>query len=259
MPRFAANLSTMYTELPFLQRFDAAAKDGFEAVECQFPYEQPAAEVAAALRGSGLAQVLINAPPGDAAAGERGLAGLPGRERDFDAALDRAIEYAQALDCPRIHLMAGVLVDESTRSEQQATYAANLRRAARRLAQHGLTALIEPINPRDVPGYLINSQAQGHAIVDEVGEPNLKVQMDLYHCQIVEGDLATKIRRYLPRVGHVQVAGVPGRHEPDVGEINYPYLFALLDELGYDGWVGCEYLPRAGTSAGLGWLGRARG
>ncbi len=250
MPRFAANLSTMYTEFPFLQRFEAAAQDGFEAVECQFPYEQPAAEVAAALRGAGLKQVLINAPAGNAAAGERGIASLPGREAEFDAGLDRAIEYAQALDCPRVHLMAGLLADESNRARQHASYVANLRRAARRLAQHGLTAVIEPINPRDVPGYLINSQAQGHAIVDEVGEPNLKVQMDLYHCQIVEGDLATKIRSYLPRVGHVQIAGVPGRHEPDVGEINYPYLFALLDELGYDGWIGCEYVPRAGTSVG---------
>ncbi|NLD68134.1 MAG: hydroxypyruvate isomerase family protein [Limnobacter sp.] len=258
MPRFAANLSTMYTEFPFLQRFEAAAQDGFEAVECQFPYEQPAAEVAAALRGAGLKQVLINAPAGNAAAGERGIASLPGREAEFDAGLDRAIEYAQALDCPRVHLMAGLLADESNRARQHASYVANLRRAARRLEGHGITALIEPINPRDVPGYLVNTQAQGHAVLDEVGEPNLKVQMDLYHCQVVEGDLATKIRRYLPRVGHVQIAGLPGRHEPDVGEINYPFLFALLDELGYDGWIGCEYLPRAGTSAGLGWLSRAK-
>jgi hydroxypyruvate isomerase len=258
MPRFAANLSTMYTEYPFLQRFEAAARDGFEAVECQFPYEAPAAEVAAALRGAGLKQVLLNAPAGDAAAGERGIAGLPGREREFDAGLDQAIEYALALDCPLVHLMAGILIDESSRARQRACYLANLRHGARRLAQHGLTALIEPINPRDVPGYLLNTQADGHAVVAEVGEPNLKVQMDLYHCQIVEGDLATRLRQYLGRVGHLQIAGVPERHEPDIGEINHPYLFALIDELGYQGWIGCEYRPRAGTSAGLGWLAQAK-
>lgn len=254
MPRFAANLSMMYNEVPFLQRFDAAAGDGFRAVEFLFPYDHPAAEVAAALRGAGLQQVLFNAPPGDWAAGEKGIASLPGREREFDAGLDKAIEYAQALDCPQVHVMAGLVTDESRRALQRTTYIANLRHAAKRFADHGLTALIEPINTRDISGFLLNTQADAHAVIAEVGEQNLKVQMDLYHCQIVEGDLAMKIRKYLAGVGHMQVAGVPERHEPDTGEINYPYLFALLDELGYDGWIGCEYRPRAGTSAGLGWF-----
>ncbi len=267
MPRFAANLSMMYTELAFLQRFEAAAKDGFRAVEFLFPYDHPAAEVAAALRGAGLKQVLFNAPPGDWAAGEKGLASLPGREKEFDAGLDRAIEYAQALDCPQVHLMAGLVADESRRAEQRATYVKNLRRAARRLATSGLTALIEPINTRDIPGFLLNTQAEAHAVLAEVGEPNLKVQMDLYHCQIVEGDLAMKIRKYLPGVGHFQIAGVPERHEPDIGEVNYPYLFGVIDEVaaqcGWDGWVGCEYKPKrggeaGGTSKGLGWFAAHR-
>jgi hydroxypyruvate isomerase len=258
MPRFAANQSLMYAEQPFMQRFEAAARDGFRAVECQFPYAFPAAEIAAALRANGMQQVLINAPPGDPAAGDRGTCSLPGREDEFRDGVERAIGYAVTLDCPRLHVMAGVVSDEAQRARQRETYVGNLRWAARRLAREGITALIEPINTRDVPGYLLDRQADAHAVVAEVGEPNLKVQMDLYHCQIVEGDLATKIRRYLSGVGHVQIAGVPERHEPDVGELNYPYLFELIDELGYDGWVGCEYRPRGATRDGLGWMARWR-
>lgn len=258
MPAFAANLSLMYTELPFLRRFDAAANDGFRAVEFLFPYEFAAADVAAALRASGLRQVLFNAPPGDLAAGDRGTCSLPGREAEFRAGVEQAIDYAAALDCPRLHLMAGVAGNEAQRAHQRATFVANLRWAARQLARAGITALIEPINVRDVPGYLLNTQADAHAIVTDVGEPNLKVQMDLYHCQIVEGDVATKIRRHLPGVGHIQVAGVPERNEPDTGELNYPYLFALIDELGYEGWIGCEYRPRGATRDGLGWIDRWR-
>lgn len=254
MPGFAANLSLMYCELPFMQRFEAAAADGFRAVECLFPYEFPADRLAAALRGNRLQQVLFNAPPGDMAAGDRGTCSVPGREAEFRAGVERAIVYAAALECPRVHLMAGVVVDAAQRVRQRATYVANLRWAARRLAAEGLTALIEPINLRDFPGYLLNTQAEAHAIVAEVDEPNLKVQMDLYHCQVVEGDVATKIRRYLPGVGHMQIAGVPERHEPDVGELNYPYLFALIDELGYEGWIGCEYRPKGATRDGLGWM-----
>ncbi len=258
MPRFAANLSLMYTGLPFLQRFEAAAADGFGAVEFLFPYEFAVAEVAAALRASGLRQVLFNAPPGDLARGDRGTCALPGREAEFRAGVEHAIGYAAALGCPQLHLMAGVAGGDALRASQRAAYVANLRWAARRLAYEGVTALIEPINTRDVPGYLLNTQADAHAIVAEVGEPNLKVQMDLYHCQIVEGDVATKIRRYLGGVGHVQIAGVPERHEPDTGELNYPYLFALLDELGYAGWIGCEYRPRGAVRDGLGWIERWR-
>ena len=274
MPKFAANLSMMYPELPFLDRFEAAARDGFRAVEYLFPYAFSKQELAARLKAHGLQQVLFNAPPGgtDAAAidaawtgGMRGTACLPGREAEFRAGVALALDYAEALDCPRIHLMAGLLPAGQTREALSATYVANLRWAADQAAQQGRDVLIEPINLRDIPGFFLNRQDQAHAIVAEVGAPNLKVQMDLYHCQIVEGDLAMKLRQYLPTgaVGHIQIAGVPERHEPDIGEINYPYLFALIDELaagcGWDGWLGCEYKPRlggqsGGTSAGLGWF-----
>ncbi len=261
MPKFAANLSMLYPELDFLDRFDAAAKDGFTAVECLFPYAFASAEIAARLRANGLQQVLFNAPPGNWDAGERGLACLRGREAEFRAGIEQALAYAQALECPRIHVMAGLLPAGSTHAAQDATYVSQLRWAATQAALQGIDVLIEPINTRDMPGYFLNRQDRAHAVLAEVGAPNLKVQMDLYHCQIVEGDLAMKVRQYLPggRVGHIQIAGVPQRHEPDLGEINYPFLFALLDELGYSGWIGCEYRPArgtqvGGTSAGLGWL-----
>jgi hydroxypyruvate isomerase len=201
-------------------------------------------------------------------AGERGLAAVPGRSADFLAGVDRAIAYARVLGTRRLHAMAGVMpaadagrddvaggpVNPPERRRWRDTYVANLGEAARRCADAGITLLIEPINNRDIPGYFLTTQADAHAIVAEVGAANLKVQMDLYHCQIVEGDLASRIRQYLPGVGHMQIAGVPHRHEPDLGEVNYPFLFSLLDELGYEGWIGCEYRPRGKTSAGLGWL-----
>jgi hydroxypyruvate isomerase len=280
MPRFAANLSMMYTEHPFLERFKAAAEDGFAAVEFLFPYEFEPQAIADVLAANGLEQVLFNTVPGDMQAGERGLAAVPGRSDDFLAGVDRAIAYAEVLGTARLHAMAGVMTDavaqrdavtrsdalagsvavpagcaeSSTRRRWRDTYVANLREAARRCAGAGITLLIEPINPRDIPGYFLNTQADAHAIVAEVGAANIKVQMDLYHCQIVEGDLASRIRQFLPGVGHMQIAGVPHRHEPDLGEVNYPFLFSLLDELGYEGWIGCEYRPRGKTSAGLGWL-----
>jgi len=257
MPRFAANLTMMYTEHGFLDRFAAAARDGFRAVEYLFPYAFDKAELAQRLADHGLRQVLFNAPPGDFEAGERGIACLPGREDEFRRGfLEQALPYAQALACPRIHLMAGLVPAGTDREALRATYLANLEWAANLAASAGREVLIEPINTRDIPGFFLNRQDEAHAIVAEVGAPNLKVQMDLYHCQIVEGDLAMKLRRYLPggNVGHIQIAGVPERHGPDLGEINHPYLFALLDELGYGGHVGCEYRPSAGTSAGLGWF-----
>jgi 2-dehydrotetronate isomerase len=260
MPRFAANLSMMYTEHAFLDRFAAAAADGFRAVEFLFPYEHAPSEIAQRLQAHGLTQALFNLPPGDWAGGERGLAALPGREAEFAASVQLALMYAQATGCRRLHVMAGMTPAGADREAMRRTYVANLRHAAEQFAPHGITALIEPINTRDMPGYFLNFQQQAHDIVAEVGAPNLKVQMDLYHCQIVEGDLAKKVEAYLPtgRVGHFQIAGVPERHEPDVGELNYPYLFALLDRLGYDGAIGCEYRPRdsgpGGTTAGLGWL-----
>jgi hydroxypyruvate isomerase len=261
MPRFAANLSMLYNDVDFLDRFAAAARDGFKAVEFLFPYAFPADVLAAKLKEHGLQQVLFNAPPGNWDAGERGMACLPGREAEFRANFAEALEYAQALNCPRVHAMAGLVPAGVDRATLHATYVANLRAAAAMAAPLGINVLMEPINPRDMPGYFLSRQEQAHAVVAEVGAPNLKVQMDLYHLQIVEGDLAMNIRRYLPtgNVGHMQIAGVPERHEPDVGEINYDYLFKLLDELGYDGWLGCEYRPARGaasgaTSDGLGWV-----
>lgn len=258
MPRFAANISTMYTDRPFLERIAAARRDGFAAVECQFPYEVPADAIRSALESTGLSMVLINTPAGDTAAGERGLAAIPGREADFRAALEQAIDYARVIGCARIHLMAGVPPPGAERAECEAVFVANLRHAASRLEPLAITGLVEPINPRDMPGYFLWTQDQAHALLAGIGERSLAVQMDLYHCQVVEGDVATRIRRHIAGVGHVQIAGVPGRDEPDRGELHYPYLFALLDALGYDGWVGCEYRPRGDTSAGLDWLHRWR-
>ncbi len=251
----------LYPELDFLDRFEAAAKDGFKAVEYLFPYAFDARDIADRLKAHGLQQVLFNAPPGDWEGGERGLACLPGREAEFRKGMAQALDYAAVLGCPRIHVMAGLLPAGADRETLQPTYAGNLRWAAQQAAQQGIDVLIEPINTRDIPGFFLNRQDHAHQVIAEVGATNLKVQMDLYHCQIVEGDLAMKLRRYLPtgNVGHIQIAGVPERHEPDLGELNYPYLFSVLDELGYTGWVGCEYRPRAGmqaggTTAGLGWL-----
>jgi hydroxypyruvate isomerase len=256
MAKFAANLSMLYTEHGFLDRFQAAAEDGFSAVEFLFPYAWPAVELAARLRGAGLSQALFNAPPGREDAGERGLACLPGREAEFRDGLARALEYADALACPRIHVMAGLAPADADPARLRETYVRNLAWAAEAASKAGRDVLIEPINTRDIPRYFLNRQADAHAVVDEIGASNLKVQMDLYHCQIVEGDLETRIWQYIPtgRVGHIQIAGVPARHEPDVGEVNFPYLFGVLDDVGYDGWIGCEYRPAAATRAGLDWF-----
>jgi 2-dehydrotetronate isomerase len=253
MPRLAANLTMMYNEHPFLERFAAAARDGFKGVEFLFPYEHDAREIRSRLDGAGLEQALFNAPPGDWAQGERGIASRPGRGDEFRRSIDTALDYARVIGNRRLHVMAGLMSPGEDRARHRATYVENLAHAAKAAASLGITVVIEPINTRDIPGFFLNRQDEAHAICKDVGAPNLKVQMDLYHCQIVEGDLAVKVRRYMPGVGHMQIAGVPERHEPDLGEINYPYLFALIDELGYDGWVGCEYRPRAGSSEGLGW------
>jgi hydroxypyruvate isomerase len=256
MPRFAANISTMFGDLPFAARIQAAADAGFKAVECQFPYEVSAAELEQRLDQAGLDLVLLNVPPGDFAAGERGLAGLPGREAEFRAGLDRALEYASRLGCPQIHVMAGVRPEGVSRDACHAVYKANLRIAADACARAGKVAVIEPINSRDIPGYLLNTSAEGAAIIAELGADSLRLQFDFYHAQIMTGDLARSFERHLPMIAHVQIAGVPERHEPDVGEINYPYLFDLMDRLGYAGWVGCEYFPAGKTEAGLGWAYR---
>jgi len=254
MPRFAANLSMMYTEHDFLDRFAAAARDGFQAVEYLFPYDHPAAEIRKRLDDNGLTQALFNAPPGDWAAGERGFAALPGRETEFRTAFARALEYAAVIGNDRVHVMAGIVAADADRAQCRAVYLENLAYAAASAAAHGLTVLIEPINTRDMPGYFLNRQDDGQTICQQVGAANLKVQFDCYHCQIVEGDIAKKLARDFAGIGHIQIAGVPERHEPDIGELNYPYLFDVIDQLGYTGWIGCEYRPRAGTSEGLGWL-----
>ncbi len=254
MPRFAANLSMMFTEVPFLERFGVAARAGFKAVEFLFPYQHSIETIAAVRAEAGVEVALFNMPPGDWDAGERGLACLPGREAEFRDGVAMALDYAQALDCPRLHVMAGLSPEGGDRARLEAVYEANLSHAAEALATAGRAALIEPINTRDIPGFFLNYQADARRYQDRVGAPNLKIQMDLYHVQIMEGDLATAIRGQLDRVGHIQIAGVPERHEPDMGEINYPYLFALLDELGYAGWLGCEYRPKGRTEEGLAWV-----
>jgi len=263
MLRFAANLTMMYGEYAFPDRFAAAARDGFTAVEYLFPYEYPAQDLAAWLKAHGLTQVLFNAPPGDWAAGERGLACVSGKEAAFRTAIHSALAYAQTLRCPRVHVMAGLQSKGVERAALRRTFVANLAWAAGIAADASIELLIEPINTRDMPGYFLNRQDEAHAIVAEIGNTTLKVQMDLYHCQIVEGDVSMKLRKYLAgdgpkNVGHIQVASVPARNEPDRGELNYDYVLDLIEELGYPGWIGCEYRPKAGTSEGLSWLRKRR-
>ena len=253
MTRLAANLSMMFNEVPFLDRFETAARHGFKAVEFLFPYEHPAAEIAARLERHGLTQALFNLPPGDWAKGERGIAIFPERKAEFAAGVDTALRYAKALNCKKLHVMAGIVPDGADRAALEATYVANLQLAADRAALLAIEILIEPLNPRDMPGYFLVSFGQARDILAKVDRPNAKLQLDLYHRQMSSGGLADATREFWPLTGHVQIAGVPGRHEPDIGEINYRYLFELIDSLGYDGWIGCEYRPKAATADGLGW------
>jgi hydroxypyruvate isomerase len=250
MTRFAANLSLMFTELPFLERFGAARAQGFEAVEFMFPYAVAAREIAQAARAADVAVVLHNCPPGDWANGDRGLACDPERTQEFRHSVALALEYARALGTPRLHCLAGIVAD---REAARAVYVENLRHAASVLQPHGIALLIEPINPFDMPGYFMNAPALAADIIAEVGAPNLGLQCDLYHWQRIQGELAATVRRYLPLIQHVQIADNPGRHEPGTGEINYRYLLRLLADLGYTGWVGCEYVPQADTASGLVW------
>lgn len=255
MPKFAANLTFLFTEVEFPDRFQAAADAGFRGVEYLFPYVRSKEDLAAWLQGAGLTQALINMPAGDWDNGERGLACLPGRESEFQDGIGRAIEYAQALDCRNIHAVAGLApADGPERAAYEDTYRKNLGWAADQLAPHGLNLLIEPINgKRDVPGFFLQNSTQARAIIAEVEKANLRLQFDVYHVQIMEGDLSHRFRDCLPDIGHIQIANPPDRFEPDAGEINYAYLFKIMDDAGYDGWVGCEYRPRAGTREGLGW------
>jgi len=254
MPKFAANLSLMYNEVEFLDRFGAAAADGFTGVEFLFPYSHLVGDIKSRLDQFQLTQALFNSPPGDWAAGERGIAALPGREDEFRRGMERALGYANVLGNKRLHVMAGLIRPDQDRERHRQTYLHNLSYAARQAESLDIDIVIEPINRGDMPGYFLNRQDDAHAVCQEIGAPNLKVLLDLYHCQIVEGDLSNKLQAYIARIGHIQIAGVPGRHEPNIGEIHYPFLFRLMDELGYDGWVGCEYRPLVGTTEGLAWL-----
>lgn len=252
MPRFAANLTMMFNELPFLDRFEAAAKAGFRAVEFLFPYAFPAEEIGARLKALGLTQALFNLPPGDWDNGERGMAALPGREAEFLATLETAKPYAVATGVKRLHLMAGRI----SRSDKAALtrYETAIRRAAETFGPQGIDILLEPLNTRDMPGYLLDSYDFAADFITSLGLPNVRLQFDIYHCQILHGDITTRLRAMLPIIGHIQVASIPSRHEPDSEELNDSFLFGELDRLGYAGFIGCEYRPKAGTEAGLGWF-----
>ncbi len=250
MPRLAANLSLLFSEREFLDRFALAAAAGFRYVEYQFPYAHRADEVADAARRAGVQVVLHNLPAGDMAGGERGIACLPGRERDFQSAVALAVDYAKAAGCPRLNCLAGLAPVDRRHFD---TLVANVRYAARRLAEVGLQIMLEPINTRSVPGFFLTGTRQAIDVLDAAGEGNALLQYDVFHMQIMEGDLAMTIERLLSRIGHIQIADVPARQEPGTGEINFDYLLAHLDTLGYAGWVGCEYNPRGDTVEGLKW------
>ncbi|EOD53298.1 2-oxo-tetronate isomerase [Aeromonas molluscorum] len=251
---FAANLTLLFTELPFIERFAAARAEGFEAVECLFPYEWPATELARQLSEHGLTQALFNMPAGNWAAGERGMAAIPGREAEFRAQLPRVRDYALALGCKKVHAMSGLIDPAHSLAAHRQTLIENIRHAADYLAADDIKVLLEPLNSRDVPGYFLAHQLDALALVEEIDRPNVAVQLDLYHAQIMDGDLTRLIGKLGTAIGHVQIASVPDRHEPDRGEIHYPHLLAALQAAGYRDWIGCEYHPNAGTRAGLGWL-----
>ncbi|MCU0989782.1 MAG: hydroxypyruvate isomerase [Xanthomonadales bacterium] len=253
MPRLAANLSFLYGELPFLERFAAAGRSGFRGVEFHFPYAWPADAVATAAREAGTEVVLFNLPAGDWEAGERGIACHPGRVAEFREGVERAAGYAQALGCTRLNCLAGIPPAGVSDAQAAETLVDNLRYAAARLAREDIRLLLEPINTRDIPGFLVSRTARALELIDRAGSSNLQLQYDIYHAQVMEGDLARTLEANLGRIGHVQLADNPGRAEPGTGEINFPFLLAYLDRIGYRGWVGCEYRPRAGTEAGLGW------
>ncbi len=253
MPRLAANLSMMFNEVPFLDRFAAARKAGFEGVEFLFPYEFPAAELRERLTGEGLTQVLFNMPPGDWANG-RARPGQPARPAgEFHESVKKALDYAAGLDCRQVHCMAGIVPADVPQTTAAAVYAANLAWAAEQATPAGVKLVIEPINHRDMPGYFLNTQAQGAAIVEAIGRDRLGLQFDVYHVQVTEGDITKRMEQFMPVIAHMQIADVPARNEPGTGEIGWPFVFRRMDELGYQGWVGCEYRPAGDTVAGLGW------
>jgi len=254
MPKFAANLTMLYNELEFPARFEAAAKAGFRGVEYLFPYAFPKEQLAEQLAKHRLTQVLHNLPAGDWAAGERGIACHPSRVGEFQEGVGKAIEYATALDCKLINCLAGITPKDVSADGARSTLVDNLKFAAPKLAAAGIKLLIEPINTRDIPGFFLTGTKQALSIIDDVGSPNLFLQYDIYHMQVMEGDLATTIKNHLAKIPHLQLADNPGRNEPGTGEINYTFLFQFLDSIGYEGWIGCEYKPKTTTTEGLSWL-----
>lgn len=254
MPKFSANLTFLYNELPFLDRFAAARRSGFKGVEFMSPYEQAKGDLIARLRDNGLTQVLHNLPAGDWGAGERGIAIFPDRVEEFRRGVAQAIDYASALGCGQVNCLAGLAPAGADNNLLRKTLVDNLAFAARELAKEKIKLLIEPINTRDMPGFFLTHTIQAARLIDEVGSDNLFIQYDAYHMQIMEGDLARTVEANLPRIAHIQLADNPGRHEPGTGEINYPFLFGHLDRIGYSGWIGCEYKPLTSTEAGLGWM-----
>ncbi len=254
MPNLAANLSMLFGEYAYLDRFEQAAKAGFRAVEYLFPYEYEAEQIKARLDQFALEQALFNAPPGDWEAGERGIACIPGREAEFAEGIERALGYARVLGNTRIHVMAGLTPPEVSYESARGCYVKNLRLAARMAEEQGVTLLVEPINNLDMPGYFVNYQEDGATLIEEIDQPNVKLQFDCYHCQMMQGNLIATFKKLQPLIEHIQIAGVPGRHEPNVGELNYDYILREFDKAGYTGFVGCEYRPKRTTEAGLGWL-----
>jgi hydroxypyruvate isomerase len=253
MPKFAANLSMLFTEVDFLDRFETAASHGFSAVEFLFPYDFPASIIKEKLHKHHLKQALFNAPAGNWQAGERGTACLPGREREFINGFNLALEYAEILGNQRIHVMAGIAPENASKVTIDC-YINNLRRAAIAAQDYGITVLIEPINNIDMPGYFLNYQEQAVDLIKQIDQPNVKLQFDVYHCQMMQGNVLAKFEKALPYIDHMQIAGVPGRHEPDIGELNYSFILSEIEKLGFQGFIGCEYLPQSSTCAGLGWL-----
>ncbi len=254
MPQFAANLSMLFTELPFMERFAAATTAGFEAVEYLFPYTLDKSELAKALKANGLKQVLHNLPAGNWDAGDRGMACDPARVDEFRSGVTLGIEYATALGCPQLNCLSGKLPAGVSTDKARATLIANLAFAAEKLKASGLRLLMEPINYFDIPGFFLNRTDQAAAIQDDVGSDNLFIQYDIYHAQRMEGELGNTLKNNLSRIGHIQLADNPGRNEPGTGEINYAWLFKHLDAIGYTGWIGCEYKPKTNTQDGLGWI-----
>lgn len=254
MPKFAANLTMLFTEVPFLERFALASEAGFTHVEYLFPYPFQAEILKAELEKSGLQQVLFNLPSGDWAAGDRGIGASPGREDEFRAGVSQAIEYAKVLGVPCLNCLAGKRVPNHGDEEHWQTLVRNVRFAATELAAHGIELVVEPINHFDIPRFFLNRTDQAIQLIDEVGRPNVRVQYDIYHAQREEGELTTTFRKHMDRIGHIQIADNPGRHQPGTGEINFPFIFSQLDACGYAGWIGLEYIPAPDTTASLAWL-----